>query len=677
VRHVPAIALVLLIATVTLAGDVPVAPRETGPSADSNLAPYIVASGNEFVAIWSGPAQPRFARFRHSDEILLTGDFGRPGHVEAAVAGPNGAAIAALSDAEGIRIATIARDGEVHVSDIVSTSFSSMAWNGSALLVITRDGDTILTDARGRVLHHGAQLILDNGGISSASARGSGFAVTWATVNDIFVTTLLGNGQVAKEQKIADRQIGVSAIGCNPSGTCLLLSAQREPLSGQILGDTPGPLFRISQDLAGEAIAPVWDGKRFLVVSNEPLFGELGPDASVQVAAVSLDGTVTPVTTIASPARDLRRPAIAHANGETVVGWMDSSRCGWAGNQIVARSLITNHDLRFTNGLATQLAPAIAAGGTDALIAWTERGGESRVRARLFPFTEPAFDISSATAAEAPVVASDGSGGYLVAWRESLPDESCRTALRVRALGSDAVHTLGKDIDAVQVTWNGSEYVVLWEQTDPAQLFAVRVDRSGQAIDPAPIALTDAEKEPSGFTSIDHEPAGLFRTGDGYLLVWRRSQQTYIPFYPDPPPQFDIRATRLGPQLFAAGAPQILGPGYYVAAAMKGNTVVALWKNSGSTLHAIRLSATGAVLEDRDLGVTVDPTRLIATRSGYAIQTYYEILFLDDALSLVGRRPLPEPATAIAETPGGLAEVYAREDTLFLSWPDRRRRALR
>lgn len=661
-RHVPALAL-LLLALTAQADDFPVAPPSTGPSAESNIAPHVVPSGNDFFVVWSGQYEPRFARFRHSDEILLAGDFGRPGRVEAAVAGPDGTAIAALGDAEGFRIATIAPDGEVHVSAILGTSFSSMAWNGSALLIVTRDGDTLVTDATGRVLHHGAHLTLYDG-VSSTSARGSGFAVTWATVNDIFVTTLLGNGRIAKEEKIADRQIGVSAIGCNPSGTCLLLSAQREPLSGQILGDgAPGPLFRIAQDLAAEAVQPVWDGKRFLVVEG------------ARVVAVSLAGTVTPIATISTPGRDFQLGAIAHANGETVVAWMDSARCGWAGNQIVARSLLTSRDLRFTSGLATQHSPAIASGSTNALIAWTERGGESRVRARLFPFTESAF-VVSATASEAPVLAADGSGGYLVAWRESLADESCRSALRVRALGGSAVHTLGKDIDAVQVTWNGSEYVVLWEQTNPARLFAVRVDRSGQPIDPAPIALTDPEQEPA-FTAIDHEPAGLFRTGDGYLLVWRRSQQTYIPFYPDPPPQFDIRATRLGPQLFAAGATEVLGPGYYVAAAMKGNTVVALWKNSGSTLHAIRLSAAGAVLEDRDLGVAVDPARLIATRSGYAIQTYYEILFLDDALSLVGRRPVLAPNSTIAETPGGLAEAYERDGEVFLSWPERRRRALR
>ncbi|HEX6097989.1 MAG TPA: hypothetical protein VF432_16805 [Thermoanaerobaculia bacterium] len=680
-RHILPTALALLLAFAGFASEVPVAPREIGPSAGPNIRPLLVPSGNEFVAVWSGPHQPQFARIRHSNEILQAGDFGRPGAVAAAVAGPNGSVLVAFSDADGIRIATITPGGEVRMSDRVSQSFSSMAWNGTALLVVTREGDTLITDADGRVLHHGVRLTLDNDGISSASARGSGFAVAWATVNDIFVTTLLNTGQVAKEEKIADRQIGVAGIGCNPAGTCLLLSAQREPLSGQILGDTPGPLLPLSQDLAGDAIPPVWDGQRFLVAWTDYTFGQ-SMHAEVEVAAVALNGTVTPVATITSPGRNRDTPAIAHANGETVVVWSEGNRCGYAGSQIVARSLVTNHDLRLTSGLSSQWDPAIAAGPTNTLIAWAERTDVSRIRARFHPFTEPAFDISSGTGAAAPVVATDGSGGYLVVWRETrLAGNECRSELLASAVGSGKTFTLGQDadyeIDAVQVTWNGSEYAVLWEQSEPTQLFAIRVARSGQPIDPIAVSLTQAEQRPDSFTMIDHQPAGLFWTGNGYLLLWRRSRQTYIPWYPDPPPQYDIRALRLGPHLYGLAAPQILGPGFYLAAAMKGNSIVAVWKPTGTTMHAIRLSADGTVIENRDLGIADQPARIVATRSGYALQTWNEILFLDDDLTVVGRRPDLEYNAAIAETPAGLAEVYQRADTVFLDWPHRRRRTLR
>jgi hypothetical protein len=129
---------------------------------------------------------------------------------------------------------------------------------------------------------------------------------------------------------------------------------------------------------------------------------------------VTLDGTVTPVATITSPDRIRETPAVAHANGETVVVWSELNRCGYAGSQIVARSLIANHDLRLTSGPAAQWDPAIAAGPANALIAWAERAGGSRIRARFYPFTEPAFDISSGPGSSTPVVATDGSGGYLV-----------------------------------------------------------------------------------------------------------------------------------------------------------------------------------------------------------------------------------------------------------------------
>ncbi|HET8772673.1 MAG TPA: hypothetical protein VFP80_02735 [Thermoanaerobaculia bacterium] len=678
-RHLLAIAL-LLLAPVTFAVDLPVAPRETGAGLRPNHQPFVVPSGDAFVAVWStlDLDPPRFVRFRHGGEILAAGDLGLRGRVEAAVAGPDGSVLLAFGDGDGVHIAAIALDGAVRISDPVSILVSSMAWNGSALLFVDRQGRSIVTDANGHVLHQGAQLPLTGYGISSAAPRGDGFVVTWGTDNDLFVTTLLGTGQVAKEERLAGRPSGSSAIGCNPSGTCLLLSAADEPLSGRILGTAPGPLFRISQDVPGKAIQPVWDGQRFVVAWANVSAGEPIVRAEVQVAGVALDGSVTPIATIASPGRNRDTPVLAHANGETVVVWEDATRCGYAGSQIRARSLSTGHELRLSHGLPAQSEPAIAAGATNALVAWTERSGGSHIRARLFPFTAPAFDLSSG-AGRAPVVGTDGSGHYLVAWHEWLPDEDCRTALRVRAPGSDTISTLGKDIDAVQVTWNGSEYVVLWEQTDPAQLFAVRVDRSGVPIDPAPIALSTAEQEGVN-VAIDHEPAGLFRTGNGYLLVWRRLWRLIVPVYPPSyPPQADIRTTVLGPQLVPAGAPQMQGPASwqsFLAAAMKGTTIVALWKLGENTLHAVRLNPDGTVLADRDLGINAAPLRVVPTRTGYTVQTGSERVLLDDDLAVIERRPA-EASGPIAETPGGLAEVYLRDESLFLHWPERRRRTMR
>ena len=71
-------------------------------------------------------------------------------------------------------------DGEIRFSDPVSQSFSSMAWNGSALLIVTFDGNTVVTDVNGRVLHHGAHLNVNDYGATSASGRGTGIGTPLA-----------------------------------------------------------------------------------------------------------------------------------------------------------------------------------------------------------------------------------------------------------------------------------------------------------------------------------------------------------------------------------------------------------------------------------------------------------------------------------------------------------------
>lgn len=675
-RHLLKIALVLSIAAGIHADDLQVAPREVGPAAEPSGLPLLVSDGTDFVVIWQGSGPPRFARIRHSDEVLFSGDFGRPGQVVGAVAGPNGTVLAAFSDADGVHVAAIDHDNDVRVSGVVAPSFAALAWNGSRLLIVTRGGDTVLTDSTGRVRSHGAHLPFpeDLWSPPSASGKGDGFVVAWAETDPIHVTTLTSSGAIAKAEVFPGRQIGEVAIGCDPSGaSCLLLSAARVPLTGEILGKTAP--FRISADLLGDAIPPVWDGQRFLVGWTDYTFGDQSFDAAVRIAAVSVDGTVTPLATIAAPDRTREMPAIAHANGETVVAWADGTRCGWAGSQVIARSLTTDHELRLTSGLSTQHEPAIAAGNTTALVAWAEHSGVSRIRARLFPFTEPAFDVAAGPAAAAPVIGSDGTG-YLVAWRESLPEEDCRNALRISLAGSGTISTLGHNAAAYQILWTGSEYVVVWEQDDPAQLFAMRVDRSGQPIDAAPVALSVPEADPDRYTTIDHHFAGLFPSGNGYLLLWRRSRSSYIPFFPDPPPQFDVRTTMLGPSLVPAGAPQTIAPAYDVVATGKGNSVVTVWK-AGGTFHAFRLAPDGAILADRDLGITAAPSRIIPTRSGYAMLFWNEILFLSEDLSLLGRRPTAGPYASLAQMSGGIVEVYAADDTVYLSPPAQRRRSMR
>jgi hypothetical protein len=101
-----------------------------------------------------------------------------------------------------------------------------------------------------------------------------------------------------------------------------------------------------------------------------------------------------------------------------------------------------------------------------------------------------------------------------------------------------------------------------------------------------------------------------------------------------------------------------------------------VWK-SGETFHAFRLTPNGAIVADRDLGISTPPLRILPLRAGYAMLFWDQILFLDEDLALNGGRPTAGLYPDIAETAAGLVEVHADADTVYLSPPAQRRRSMR
>jgi len=99
----------------------------------------------------------------------------------------------------------------------------------------------------------------------------------------------------------------------------------------------------------------------------------------------------------------------------------------------------------------------------------------------------------------------------------------------VKALATDA-----SEYSELAVVWNGETFSIVYQRvkTGGYDCAAIRVDRSGNAVDPIPIALTPARPR-------DENPR-LSWNGSDYLLVWQR---WYDPFgyvgetcYPPQPP---------------------------------------------------------------------------------------------------------------------------------------------
>lgn len=674
--------LLILLASAALLAQEPVAPRAVGPSPAYNGIPHVVADGDEYVVVWSAwfDARARFARVHQSKGIVATGELPLEGSIESAVAGPGGSVLATLQDGSGIRIVSILRDGEVRAAErLFGSPRAFIAWNGRQALVVGTSGDAALTDAFGRVLE---RLVLPLPGDHEAIAvvaRGDEFLVAWNDRYRLKTAIVSGGGALARVDDRGAMGFWHPAAGCNDS-TCLILYPFQDSLWGLFVGGASSEPFLVSARPAIEPEGPAWDGSRFLAVWTD---FTSGGDAEahrteLHMAAIGLEGTVTPMDPIVRSGRNPDDPAIAASPFGALVAWSDAPRCGLAGTEIVARFLPGGADLLLTRGLSVQARPAVAAAGGSLLVAWEERSDGSRVRARVWPSAAPPLDLPSGASASMPAVGSDGSS-FLVAWNDSDPLDGCRSVVRAAAAGSAEAFVIGSGASsetAIHVAWNGSEYVVLWEQRDPIQISAIRVDRAGRPLDSAPTAITPPEPRPGSFTWLAHTPAGLFRSGDHYLLVWGRTKITDIPWHsPDPPSEVDVRATVLGGDLAPLGIPQTVAQwGYEPVATMKGDTIAVLF-TTGSSDHALRLTPGGTLLSDRDLLERFTISGLVPTPTGYAAAGWGELLSFDDEMSLVARRPIPKGAR-IAPAHGGVVMVWEADGAVYVAASGSRHRTV-
>lgn len=642
-----------------------VSPRDIGPSPAFNSNPLIASDGDGFVVLWSSQGT-HFARLRASGEILSTGDIDGSLAI-AAAEGPAGSAIAALWDGNSTRILSITREDQLRISEPVVRIFGGMAWNGSVLLITDTSGDAVMTDERGDIIRRGIHIPVNGETAIALARREEGFIAAWVTQEVLYAAIVNQSGDVSVPVAIGSAGFSNPSIACDGATTCLLLFQVREQLRGVMVGATLSAPFTIASDAGVFPTTPAWDGKRFVVAYASNI---------VQVVAIDLDGSVAPLAVVSSPNRNSRSPSVAVAQTAVMLVRSDVAFCFGGGSEIVASSLAQGRDVLLTPGLSSQAQPAIAEGASTFLIAWREQSDVAGIRARLIPAGE-AVTLSPGPASLLPAVGSDGRG-YLVAWQESDPQNSCKKTIVATRFGSGINATLGAPAHwetRPMVTWNGSQYVVIWERTDPTQIVAMRVDASGRPLDAMPVALT-APEEGAPYTSIRHVPGGLLWTGNGYLLLWNRQKSSDIPFHSDPPPEFDLRARTIARDLTPIGDSRVIATNVYgVAAAINTSSLVALWK-MGDAVHASRMTVDGALISDSVIENSNDRiTSMTATPSGFAALLGNHILNLGADGSLLGGSTLPATDGMITST----AATYSLDGAVYF-WtaePVSRRRPAR
>ncbi len=250
-----------------------------------------------------------------------------------------------------------------------------------------------------------------------------------------------------------------------------------------------------------------------------------------------------------------------------------------------------------------QRAPALAWNGSSHLVVWEDdRGSTWDVYAARVSATgvvqESYVAVSTAPGDQrAPAVATDGSG-WLVTWQDTRSGTNADIyGARVSASGTvlDSggipISTAAADQTASALAWNGSAYVVAWQDSRGADLgiYGTRVTAAGVVSDATGVVISN----PTGVQRNPSVTSGGLTT----LVTWEDFR-----FGSD----CDVRANRI-----AAGGAVLDGDGFVVVgvpnsqfapvAAWDGTNFLVAWSDwvSAATwdLRVARVSPAGAVLD--------------------------------------------------------------------------------
>jgi hypothetical protein len=250
-----------------------------------------------------------------------------------------------------------------------------------------------------------------------------------------------------------------------------------------------------------------------------------------------------------------------------------------------------------------QRAPAIAWNGAGYLVVWEDDRGSSwdvyAARVSAAGVVQESYLAVSTAAGDqrAPAVASDGSG-WLVTWQDTRSGANADVyGARVSASGAVLdpggipISTAAADQTASALAWNGSAYVVAWQDARGADLgiYGTRVDAAGVVSDPAGVVISN----PTGAQRTPSVTSGGLAT----LVTWEDFR-----FGSD----CDVRANRI-----AANGSVLDGDGFVVVgvpnsqfapvAAWDGTNFLVAWSDwvSAATwdLKVARVTPAGAVID--------------------------------------------------------------------------------
>jgi len=221
------------------------------------------------------------------------------------------------------------------------------------------------------------------------------------------------------------------------------------------------------------------------------------------------------------------KPSAAFDGNNYVVVWNDD-RDGWhiyGGRVTQDGTMLDTVGFPLSAYVSVNCRPVVARGGENSLAVWYDQNGQSSVvyGARVDPdgrLLDPGgFRISSSQEhlARYPAVAFDGSN-WLVVWQNgdygSLHGQRVDTSGQVMDTTSFTIAPLSW-LDPGRVSFDGTNYVVVWRRLF-AGIECVRVSPDGQIVQPGVIAVS----------SSDSADAAVVSSGPtNSLVVWHHTQR--------------------------------------------------------------------------------------------------------------------------------------------------------
>jgi hypothetical protein len=540
--------LLLLLVTfaVPLIADVPL-PGGNGLSGTYVSTMLAVSDGDGQLVVWKQDSGLVIHHVDRNGTVTPRGTIaGAYISVESLAATPDGYLMVS-STWDTLRLVSLAPDGTLQSdAQLALPGYSAkldMAPGSRTALVAGNFGYAVLVDSRGTVLAPAFRFVpagVDLVYSVAVAASSDGFLIAWTTAIGEVRTRFVSRAGAVGPQ-IVDSGNGYSPAVASNGTSFLLAWAAEEQLHGRVIGGDGtasggGRILDPDANYPGPGVG--WSGSEYVVLYS-------GRELRVDAEGVILGRRTLPAGT---------ENVLPTASGAQF--WVDRAPCYDGAGKVMMRLHESDAAIPISVGDPEHSSAALAPLGDRFVVAWSEKTDRTRL---LVATTDgqsfSASRVLSENGASMPVIVN-----HLLLWSES--DPACERVLKGAILGEDGAVVRRMDITAdiasaqPAVAWSGFEYAVVWERRSVSQVVGVRIDADG-FVHQERVALSEATQR-SSYVNDRRIGLSLAWDGLGYVLVWERYYGTEYPFYPDPPPQIDVRRQFFTTTLSRVNDPAVL-----------------------------------------------------------------------------------------------------------------------